>query len=684
MNGLIQRLAAACALVGILISPTRAAEPERFALLVGVTDYLQPKDYTVTALKGPGNDVAAMKALLTRHYKFKDDGHIKVLTGAAATRAGIEDAFKSHLVGNAKKSPGAVVVFYFSGHGSKTADVNADEGDGIDETLVAYDSRGPNGKDIIDDEVDGWLNQLRQHTPNITVIFDSCHSGSAARGLETARNLPPNPNMPQPPASRGLEGNPTPHLLRKDTYVGISAAMAHEYSYESQIAEAGGKVHGYLTWFLTQTLDRRPQLTWRQAMNEIQRGVGSVTLVQHPLVEGSIDRVAFGLPGETGTPYVRLSSQDGNGGIQVAAGVAQGVAKGGTLAIYSPDTRRLVGDGGKIATAQVTEVGIGLSRAVIIDGQKKGLPADAKVTIVTPFYGTDPMLILLDKMPDQQADAKDMALLQSLRTAFAEGAALKAVPAGENWMAAVQKGCLAGERLHVADAPTGCTPVYFIGGRQAQDAIVAKYVPIGSVDAADRLVQAFSQLAKVSALRALSNQNSALRLSLEMMQVDVSETAAGELVLGAIRPVSRPTKPLSVRVGDRFTFKLTNDSNKDVYAALVVLNASGTVERLSEAPNGELVKAGKSMTFNAPILAGLPLGLDTYKVIATTNSNVDFSVLESPDRARAVWSPLERFLASASSTGSRDGSTAKGVPLSEWVTVQENVQVLPATQGIGK
>lgn len=684
MSRLIQHLAVAIALVVILVSPARAAEPERFALLVGVTDYLQPKDYTVTALKGPGNDVLAIKGLLTRHYGFKDDGHVKVLTGSAATRLGIEEAFKSHLVGNAKKNPGAVVVFYFAGHGSKTADLNGDEGDGIDETLVAYDSRGHNGKDIVDDEVDAWLNQLRQHTANITVIFDSCHSESAARALETARNLPPNPNMPQPPASRGIEGNPTPHLLRKDTYVGISASMAHEYSYESQMAEAGGKVHGYLTWFLTQTLDRRPQLTWRQAMNEIQRGVGSVTLAQHPLVEGSIDRVVFGLPGESGTPYVRLSSQDGTGGIQVAAGVAQGLVRGGTLAIYSPNTRRLVGDGGKIATAQVTEVGIGISRAIIIDGQKKGLPAEAKVTIVTPFYGTDPMLILLDKMPDQSMDAQDMAILQSVRTAIAGGSALKAVPAGENWIAAVQKGCLAGERLQVADAPPDCTPVYFIAGRQSQDAVLSKYVPIGSSNAADRLVQALNQLAKVTALRALNNQNSALKLTLEMMHVEVSETGAGELVQGAIKPVSKPTRPLSVQVGDRFTFRLTNSSSKDVYAALIVLNASGTVERLSEAPNGELVKAGKSMTFSAPILAGLPLGLDTYKVIATTNSNVDFSVLESPDRARSVWSPLERFFASASSTGSRDGSTAKGVALGEWATVQENVQVLPATQGIRK
>jgi len=312
------------------------------------------------------------------------------------------------------------------------------------------------------------------------------------------------------------------------------------------------------------------------------------------------------------------------------------------------------------------------------------LPADAKVTIVTPFYGTDPMLILLDKMPNQSSDAGDESILQSMRTAFAEGSALKAVSAGENWIAAVQKGCLAGERLHVVDAPPDCKPVYFIAGRQSQDAVLAKYVPISSPDAADRLVQAFNQLAKVTALRALNNQNSALKLSLEMMHVDVSETGAGELVQGAIKPVSRPTKPLSVRVGDRFTFRLTNSSSKDVYAALVVLNASGTVERLSEAPNGELVKAGKSMTFSAPILAGLPLGLDTYKVIATTNPNVDFSVLESPDRARSVWSPLERFLASASSTGSRDGSAAKGVALGEWVTVQENVQVLPTTQGVRK
>ena len=160
--------------------------PERFALLVGVNDYAQPSDknYRVTPLKGPANDVALMKELLVT-YGFKNDPkHILSLLGKQASHEAIANAFKTQLIDNASKYSGAIFVFYFSGHGSRAYNVSAGD-DSVHDTLVAYDSRSDHGKDILDNELIDWFEALRAHTNKITFILDSCHSGSAIKDIGT-------------------------------------------------------------------------------------------------------------------------------------------------------------------------------------------------------------------------------------------------------------------------------------------------------------------------------------------------------------------------------------------------------------------------------------------------------------------------------------------------------------------
>src|SRR5579871_999465 len=178
-------------------SMTHDPAETRFALLVGIDDYAQPRDprYGVKPLKGPGNDVALMRDLLASRYRFQDDGsHIVTLTGSKATHKGIIDALHN-LVENAKQSPGSLVLFYFSGHGSTAIDTEGITGRGVHQTLVAYDSRREGGTDILDDEINSQLEKLRIYTDKITLIFDSCHSGSVWKdvGGMTSKALPPNP-----------------------------------------------------------------------------------------------------------------------------------------------------------------------------------------------------------------------------------------------------------------------------------------------------------------------------------------------------------------------------------------------------------------------------------------------------------------------------------------------------------
>ena len=83
-----------------------------------------------------------------------------------------------------------VVYIHYSGHGSQVEDLNGDEPqDQLDETIVPQDGRTEGVPDITDDELEALLSQLK--TSQAVVVLDSCHSGTATRGLEVrVRSVP--------------------------------------------------------------------------------------------------------------------------------------------------------------------------------------------------------------------------------------------------------------------------------------------------------------------------------------------------------------------------------------------------------------------------------------------------------------------------------------------------------------
>jgi len=185
--------------------------PSKFALLVGINDYLNKNvkvgERAVNDLNGPHNDVVLMKDLL-KEYDFKETktkgsadkfpcgnqaerSQLRTLCSRQATKKAIIDAFKEHLIENARKymeqkkvkpKEGANIVFFYSGHGSFLDDDNGDESDGLDETIVPTDAKWDGTNQIRDDEFNTLVTELRQYTKNITLIFDSCNSGTVTRG----------------------------------------------------------------------------------------------------------------------------------------------------------------------------------------------------------------------------------------------------------------------------------------------------------------------------------------------------------------------------------------------------------------------------------------------------------------------------------------------------------------------
>ncbi len=147
---------------------------DKRALLVGINHYQNPADN----LKGCVNDVLMTSRYLQEQYGFLVEG-IRVLTDERATTQNIRDRLKwlaSDMI------PGDTLVFHYSGHGSQVRDRDGDElKDHLDEIICPYDLNWDDP--ITDDELGKVFAEIPQDV-SVTVLLDSCHSGTGLKVIE--------------------------------------------------------------------------------------------------------------------------------------------------------------------------------------------------------------------------------------------------------------------------------------------------------------------------------------------------------------------------------------------------------------------------------------------------------------------------------------------------------------------
>lgn len=164
-------------------TPGPVARANDRALLIGIDKY------RLTRFNLPGgsaNDARSIQRLLIDQFGFQDS-QIKMLIDGEATRANILKSIEEWLIDGSR--PGARVWLYYSGHGYFQPDLNGDEDDPYDEVLVAHDAEIVSDRDtpmkvanlVIDDEIGALMDRIRDR--QVTVMFDSCHSGTMTRSL---------------------------------------------------------------------------------------------------------------------------------------------------------------------------------------------------------------------------------------------------------------------------------------------------------------------------------------------------------------------------------------------------------------------------------------------------------------------------------------------------------------------
>jgi uncharacterized caspase-like protein len=160
--------------------------PRKLALLVGINEYRQ-----FTNLQGCVTDVDLQRELLVHRFGFNPTD-IKVLSDTAddqPTRENILTAFHEHLIKQAQ--PGDVVVFHFSGHGSRVIDPTPVHNaiDHYNSTFVPMDAAG-NAEgipDIMGKTLFLLISALK--TEYVTAVLDCCHAGGGTRGNVRIRSV---------------------------------------------------------------------------------------------------------------------------------------------------------------------------------------------------------------------------------------------------------------------------------------------------------------------------------------------------------------------------------------------------------------------------------------------------------------------------------------------------------------
>ena len=169
----------------------------KLALLVGINQYPHS-----TALGGCVTDVELQRELLIHRFGFNSND-ILTLTDSQASRENIETAFVEHLTEQAK--PGDVVIFHFSGYGSRVKMSEESQTDNplrLSNSLVPIDGLlptkdAPVANDLLEETLVLLLRSLATH--RVTTILDTSHTkaGVTLQGNLRVRSCP-NPPAESP------------------------------------------------------------------------------------------------------------------------------------------------------------------------------------------------------------------------------------------------------------------------------------------------------------------------------------------------------------------------------------------------------------------------------------------------------------------------------------------------------
>ena len=653
MANLLFLLVLACGASPIIGTQTEDTEPHKLALLVGIDQY---RYEGIPDLEGSVNDVTLMKHLLVDQFGFPDDpAHIRVLTNGRATRQRILDSIEQHLIAQATRD--SIIVFHFSGHGSQVADLpgEEDEADRMDETLLPVDSgRKPNpNRDIRDDELHSLLTRLSAKAAHVTVVLDSCHSGTATRSGGRPRSVPADQRTVERDyrtrqATGTSPGKRDAGWPKDGAYTLIAGAADDEKAYEMV---EGSRTYGALTWYLVQAIrNSGREATYGEVMETVKARVTARFTSQNPQLEGSGPQaLVFGEPSRREREAIAVMEVAG-GELELEAGQAHGVTRGSIYELFEVSSNEGASSARPMARVEVDDVGLTRASLRLVSGslpdgtlrayEKVRRPAERKVRVFLDGTTSSPILRELSK----------------ILVAFAH--------------------------LELVEDPQSYDLRLFHQGGQvltegATPGEISPRVSAAAPDAIEQLRQQVLGWGRWMQVLAIESRHASLEVDFE---IEVQRTrGAADLALRKADLVMAP--------GDRFTLRVRNRSAQPVYFTLLDLTSTGSIHLVHPRPKGTEgsppIASGKAweVTLEARLTDDVESVRDVLKLIATSQPT-DLSFLTRPpggelDLHRVLGrtaGEVERVLAQAAFGIPRGPGTAQVEP-QPWVTLERILEI---------
>ena len=663
----------------------------KLALLVGVDKYPD------SPLGGCVTDVELQRELLIYRFGFAASD-ILTLINAQATRENIETAFVTHLSEQAK--PGDVVVFHFSGCGSRVSSI---ESPGIiqnslvpaDDVLPLLGNRAVN--DILEETLLLLVRSLS--TENVIAILDTSYTypGFPKNGNFRIRSRR-RPTVGQPSIAeltfvQGLKSRPN---LRREAVV-LAAATNSQIAAEQ---EWNGFTAGLFTYALTQTLwwatpASSLQVSFSRAAGKVElTGLSQQPQISHEVLTASavVDWENLMLNSATADGAV-TAVEDGGKTVQLwLGGLSPEVLESAAGSVFAVDDSS---EGDSLGDSYA-------SRLVLL--RRTGLSAKAQI---------------LDK-PDRTFGQLTAGLLVREE--------IRVLPRNIGLTVALDSGLERIERVDATSAFATVPQVSVVGSDQLADCrfgrvpettlaetvsaapvlYQARYglfslgqIPIPDTEgdggeavkvAVQRLTPPLQALLAAKLLRLTVNEGSSLlkvRAVLATLAPQARAVAQREPVRAdrtyRLEPLSAETEKsanidlLSLKNGSRINYRLYNESDRPVYAAVFAIDSAGRL--LAVNSDGLNANGGMSRAIvpgeNLSVPAAGAVGLAVSGSIGLAETQIIFSV-----------APFDRTLAAIAAEMQSTRDTLPVVllnPLTVARAVLEDLQAasIPGVQKVG-
>lgn len=407
-------LVLSCIFYSLIDAPPGHATESGFvkgrALLIGINKY-----QNLQSLRGPKNDIEAIRQLLSTRYGFAP-GSVQVLLDQDATKQRILDALKR--LQQESKSDDTVYV-HFSGYGSLVQLYQDSSNEPIiRQTLVPYDGRAGATPDLLIEDIQ---NLLEKTTSKETILVtDAAYSVTTSRATKVAtRAIPADTRTTLYTHTVNTRNVSTP----SSTQMWLAAAGLQQAALEAPVDD---KYYGLLTYALARSLASNKVssatsqifLGVERELRRVQTQLGLGSLPEPRLVASTerVNRPLFHLVRGSSTmgeeprlAYVEVYPHGAE--VMLVNSPGSGILNGSSWAIYSPKETEFT-PGQAIAMAIVTEVE---GRKAMAQVEPSNIPIESRsraVLVAPPTAHTLP--IRLQNMPPDREQTLKAALLQAI------------------------------------------------------------------------------------------------------------------------------------------------------------------------------------------------------------------------------------------------------------------------------